>query len=131
MSFGMFDFSPKLDEIVGSGSTKIEVLKKLKSHIGDEAFPEFLLSFITSALKNAPKSLAVHKSSSIKGYKLASVRADIKRKKGFMGSTQLEAAKFPDAEHHVRIFRNEQGRARVFYKYQGISFAKNTKGEQD
>ena len=45
-----------------------------------------------------------------------------------MGTNQLERARFPNALHHIKVFYNDQGKARFFYKYEGsIQFVKNTR----
>ena len=33
-----------------------------------------------------------------------------------MGTNTLEKAKYPDAIHHIKVFNNVDGKARVFYK---------------
>ena len=95
--------------------------------MGNEPLPKILVDFISGALAQAPGSLVLHQTSKVSGYKDKTVREEIKRSKGFMGSTQLEQGAFPNGRHHVRIFRNEAGKARVFYKYKGVSFAQNKK----
>lgn len=120
MSFGKFSFSNSLDLIVGENPTSIESLKKLQAKIGEEALPSFVIEFIETSLANAPGSLAIHEASSIAGYGSSADKHSISRKKGFMGKPQLEAAKFPNAMHHVKIFHNGSlGKARVFYKVEG------------
>lgn len=127
MSFQIFDCPdvPKLDSIVIADPTSLDTLKALASAIGD-AFPKFLIDYIQAALKENPGTLAVHTASSIANYaKSADVDA-ISRKKGFMGTTQLK--KLSAATHHVKIFHNGKGKARVFYKNTGgVRFVQNLK----
>jgi hypothetical protein len=56
-------------------------------------------------------------------------RAEIRRRRGFVATNALEKDRFPHAIHHIKVFRNSAGRARVFYKYTpemgSISFLKN------
>jgi hypothetical protein len=55
-------------------------------------------------------------------------RLDLNRTKGFIGKSQMEVAKYPDAIHHINIFVNDTGKARIFYKYNGsIRFLKTTR----
>jgi hypothetical protein len=120
MSFAKFSFSNSLDKIVSENPTSIETLKKLQAKIGEEALPSFVIEFIETSLANAPGSLAIHEASSIAGYGSSADKQSISRKKGFMGKPQLEAVKFPNAMHHVKIFHNGSlGKARVFYKVGG------------
>jgi hypothetical protein len=76
-------------------------------------------------------SIAVHDPKSIAGYadKPGEIdKATITRTRGFIGDPQLEKGTYPNAIHHINIFYNNIGRARVFYKYEGnIRFLKTPK----
>ena len=55
-------------------------------------------------------------------------KATITRTKGFIGKSQMEVNKYPDAIHHINFFYNDAGKARVFYKYNGsVRFLKTAK----
>ena len=128
MSFQIFDCPDPaaLDEIVIAAPTKISTLKQLAAEVGD-ALPPFLVAYLEAEVASKPDSLAIHPASSIAGYKKAD-QAAIARTKGFIGNPQLELARFPDAIHHVKIFYNADGKARVFYKNQGgVQFVQNLK----
>jgi len=127
MSFQIFDCPEpsKLDAIIDKGPTEIATLKNLAAEIG-EAMPAFLIKYLEAAEKIAPGTLAIHASSSIEGYKASANQEAISRAKGFIGNNQLEKPKFPDALHHVKIFHNGKGKARVFYKNTGsVQFVQN------
>jgi hypothetical protein len=127
MAFGLFEFSPQLDTIVEDDQSAIATLEKLRAAIGDEALPLFLIRYIETVMPNGPSSLAIHASSSIEKYKDANQSA-ISRDRGFMGNPQLELNKFKMAVHHIKILRNGEGKARLFYKYkEGLQFAQNTR----
>jgi hypothetical protein len=127
MSFQIFQFTDlsKLDGIAATSPTSLGTLKKLAGAVGD-ALPAFLIEYIQAALKVTPGTLAIHTSSSIAKYgKSADIDA-ISRAKGFIGKPQLEVSKFPSAIHHVKIFHNGKGKARVFYKnLGGVQFVQN------
>lgn len=126
MSFAKFTFSSSLDTIIKGGPTSVETLKTLQAKIGEPALPNFLIEFIKAAQVVWPGTLAIHESSSMAGYGASADKQAIYRKKGFMGDPQLEAAKFPKAVHHVKIFHNGAGKARVFYKVEGgVQFMEN------
>jgi hypothetical protein len=130
MSFPIFDCPDPaaLDAIVETGPTKIETLKSLAASIG-EGLPQFLIQYLESQVNDNPDSLVIHTSSSIAGYKASADQETISRTKGFIGNPQLELAKFPNAIHHVKIFYNEKGKARVFYKSRGgVQFVQNLNG---
>ena len=131
MSFPMFDLpdASKLDAVVRSNPESLETLRKLRKAVKD-ALPSFLISYLEADLKRRPGTLAIHESTPIDGYKDEEVKEKIARKKGFMGKSQLETGKFPKAIHHVKIFYNGKGKARVFYKNLGsVQFVKNVKNK--
>lgn len=128
MAFQPFDFTPNLDDIVKAGPSDPDTLVALQAEVGHEALPQFLIDYIKTVSPNGPGSLAIHESSSIAGYKdHKDLKKDlIVRKKGFLGKPQLELKKFPNAVHHIKVFRNAEGKARVFYKFtEGIQFIQN------
>jgi hypothetical protein len=131
MSFPIFDFPDKerFDDIVSAGPTSIATLKKLAQAVG-KGFPLYLIEYLDAVLKTNPGTLAIHKAGTVKNYTPGpdfDLNA-ISRTKGFIGTNQLEKATFPNAIHHVKIFHNEKGKARVFYKNRrNVQFVKNTK----
>jgi len=128
MSFQMFDCDDPgaLDDIVNAGPTDVNTLECLAEVVGG-AMPAFLIDYLRAALRIAPNSLAIHASSSVGGYNDPEVVATISRARGFIGNPQLEQTRFPAALHHVKIFHNAKGKARVFYKaIGGVQFVQNT-----
>lgn len=118
----------KFDDIVSADASSIATLKKLAA--AGAGVPGYLIKYIEAALKRAPGTLAIHTASSIEKYKAGpDVDIDaISRTKGFIGNPQLELTKFPHAIHHVKIFHNGKGKARVFYKNRGrVQFVQNMK----
>ena len=132
MSFGMFDWTPDVDQITSEDPNAIATLEKLRTKIGNDALPEFLIKYIERVAPNGHGSLGVHASGSIAGYKGTADQDAISRSKGFIGNPQLEESKpqFAKAVHHIKIFRNAANKARVFYKYKGsVQFIQNLKSE--
>jgi Z1 domain/SWI2/SNF2 ATPase len=128
MSFGMFDYTIELDNIVLQNQSNADTLAALRDAVGNDALPGFLIEYIKAVSPNGPASLAIHTASSIAGYGLKANQTAISRAKGFMGSSQLELKKFPNALHHIKIFYNESGKAKLFYKYKGsLQFVQNLK----
>jgi hypothetical protein len=128
MSFGIFNNSSGLDAIVLGDQGSTDTLKNLRKKVGNDALPMFLIEYIEALSQNVPGSLAIHTSSSIAGSSDAN-KVAISRDKGFMGKSQLEPKKFPNAVHHVKIFYNAAGKARLFYKFSGsLQFVQNLKG---
>lgn len=128
MSFGMFEISGELDAMVLKDQRGVQTLKDLHKKLGNDALPKFLIDYIETVSPNDPESLAIHTSSSIAGYGDSADQGKISRAKGFMGKPQLEEGKFPNAMHHIKIFFNENGKAKLFYKYKGsLQFVQNIK----
>jgi hypothetical protein len=130
MSFAMFDFDAQLDAIVQQDVNAPATLRALREVVGNDALPEFLIQYIEHVAPNGVGSLGIHASSSIAGYESSADQNAISRTKGFIGTNQLEKSKpqYANAVHHVKILRNEAGKARVFYKYQeSVQFIQNMK----
>lgn len=125
MSFQLFDYEAKrteIEQIVSSESNPLEKVKALAQLLTPDCLPHYLINFIESFYPAGDESLAVHPPMSIGGYsdKPGEMdRATITRTKGFIGKSQMETAKYPNAVHHINIFENGLGKARVFYKFAG------------
>jgi hypothetical protein len=103
----------------------------LAVHLGDTALPEHVLAFI-ERFNFGAASIALHKTTTLgASYGSYQERAEIRRRRGFISTKDLERDRFPDAIHHIKIFKNDVGQARVFYKYTpeagSIRFLKNVK----
>jgi hypothetical protein len=132
MSFGIFSFNrKKIDPILIERTTPIEKIKKLSTLLGNECLPTYLINYIESFCPDGGNSIAVHLPNDISGYKDKvgeTNRSTITRTRGFIGKRELEESKFPKAIHHINILFNDEGKARVFYKYKGnIRFLKISK----
>ena len=132
MSFGLFDFDEdKLQVILNKKEAPIAKLKMISELLGNDSLPPYLISYIETFLPSGNKSIAIHEPKSIAGYtdKEGEVdKATITRSRGFIGNRELELSKYPDAIHHINILYNEDGKARIFYKYEGnIRFLKTTR----
>lgn len=120
MSFALFDCTdvPSLDAIVDSGPQAVATLEALAKKVKG-AVPSFLIEYLRAEVGNSPQSLAIHKTTSIQKQGSGTDQDMIRRRKGFIGQSQLEKPRFPNAVHHVKIFHNGRGKARVFYKNTG------------
>ncbi|AEP08621.1 Z1 domain-containing protein [Micavibrio aeruginosavorus] len=132
MAFSLFDFDADsqslYESVVESSVDEFSKLKELHLAFGDQVFPEYLLKYIESTSFKGASSVAIHPATSIAGYKQSAGldKEKIERLKGFFGKTQMQKEKFPDAVHHLKVFYNESGRARLFYKFDGsVQFIKN------
>jgi hypothetical protein len=105
----------------------LERLSSLRNELGDGVLPLHIINFISQDSPDGNHSIAIHKPTCISGYTDAN-QDNISRRRGFIGDADLEKGKFPHAIHHIKVFYNAQRKARIFYKFLGISgtnFLKN------
>lgn len=122
MSFALFDCNDvgALDKIVDAAPQDIATLEALAKKIKGSV-PSYLIEYLRAEVAQTPQSLAIHKASSIEGQGTGTNQKLVRRVKGFIGRSQLETQRFPAAAHHVKIFHNGKGKARVFYKNTGTA----------
>jgi len=129
MAFHLFDTDARYDAIAASGGTVLERLDQLSATLGSGVFPEYLKEFMVRTSPEPEQAIAIHGSSSISDYSSQDVgleKARIERRRGFMGTNQLEKTRYPSAVHHIKVFTNDSGKSRLFYKFEGsIQFVKN------
>ena len=129
MSYEIFDLTKEIENIFLSDIVPLEKMKRLRNELGDNKLPLHLINFISYFSPDGPNSLAIHQPRIMEGYKDAD-KDNISRKKGFIGDGDLEKNKYPHAIHHIKVFFNSNKKARIFYKFVGISgtkFLKNFK----
>ena len=132
MSFELFTIDkPGIEAIIAQNTKPIQKIKALAALLGNKCLPDYLINYIENFCPLGDKSVAVHPPMSIAGYTEKDGEMDkatITRTKGFIGKSQMEITKYPDAIHHINIFVNDAGKARVFYKYSGsVRFLKTGK----
>ncbi|MGZ5440737.1 MAG: Z1 domain-containing protein [Thermoanaerobaculia bacterium] len=131
MAFHLFDFDDRYDGIARSDLDVEQKLEQLSVALGTGVFPDYLTEFMLQTSPNPEHAIAIHPASSIAGYSAKEAGLDksrIERRKGFMGTNQLEKNRYPNALHHLKVFYNDEGKGRLFYKFEGsIQFVKNTR----
>ncbi len=127
MSFEIFDYTDDVENIISSNVDSITKLENLMKTLDGQKLPNYLQQFIEHFSPNGKNSLVVHSTGSITNWKDAD-QERIARPKQFLGTLDLKLKKYPNALHHIKIFKNANDKARVFYKYVGnIRFIKNFK----
>ena len=117
MFWDKFILSDELRSFCSVGRAGVKNLEELLTLVGQEYLPEHLVQFIKHLLPYGDESVVVHPITVLGDrYKSAEVD-DITRDKGLIASNLLERAKFPRAMHHLKIFTNNSGNARLYYKY--------------
>lgn len=125
MGFELFEYQSAIEDIISSNAGSFEKIQQLSEELGGNKLPQYLIEYIRSFSPKGNNSLAIHPSRDISGYKDAD-QDRIERRKSFIGRSDMEFHKYPYAVHHLKVYRNSQNKARVFYKYVGnIKFLKN------
>ena len=128
MSFGLFKYDADVEKILIGNETSLQKLDALASKLGEKALPNYLRRYILRTAGVSSSSIFVHPPSDISGYAAAPGldKERIIRSRGFIGSPQLGRAP-ASVVHHLMVFHNGSGNARLFYKFVGsIQFIKNT-----
>jgi hypothetical protein len=126
MSFAIFNFVPEFDEIAQSGASAADKINTLADRLGNSAFPRYLREFVLHSLSKGKVSLKIFASAGMFPSMTEQEKADIQRRQGFL--TIRESDRSGNAVHFLRIFRNDAGKARLFYKFDGsVQFIKNLK----
>ncbi len=125
MSFEIFDYDADVDALIAGTTNSLVKLKQLAAQLGNRKLPEFLIRYIENFSPDGHDSLAIHSTSPLPP---SANQEKIERKKGLIGKTQREEGKYPRAIHHIKVYRNNEGKARLFYLYFGsIKFLRNWK----
>ncbi|MCY0093164.1 Z1 domain-containing protein [Hoeflea ulvae] len=134
MSFGLFAFDKsKYDDLMGrNGRTNEVMLDAIRAEMGESEFPDYLFDYLRHDLKAARASISFHPSSGFgvaaKTYTNEEIES-IRRKKGIFATNEFGRSEIPTAKHHLKIFTNNRGKARLFYKINGnaVKFVQNKK----
>lgn len=125
MSFEIFDYNNNIEKIINGNEANLDKLRMISHMLGANKLPAYLMEYIKHFSPDGEKSVAIHSSGSIAGFRDAD-QERIERARGFIGNAQLEKNKYPTAIHHIKVHYNAQNKARIFYKYEGnIKFIKN------
>lgn len=127
MTFPIFDFNPTITTHIEAHTSNLEKVRGLARALGCDAFPEYLLNYIEEVLPHGDASIMLHAPVCIAGRGETTSQDEITTSKGFFGGTQLRVKKSPGS-HHLGIFYNAAGRARLVYRFTGTTqFLRNTR----
>lgn len=134
MSFAMFNYDPPaFERLMQRGNLDdFAMLERLRSCFNDDIFPDYLQKYLEQSLRSDHAQISFHKPSTF-GTKASSYSPTdkqlIQRKKGLFANNEFKRSEHPDAKHHLKIFFNDLGKARLFYKIHGgsIRFMQNRK----
>lgn len=126
MSFGMFKLSQTDAEAIMAegGLTDIDKLQKLHRVLPGELFPNYVLEYISEDARLEDGTICFHPASEFgaksKTYSDDEIRA-IRRRKSIFSNNEFARGPRPKARHHLKIYYNSYGDARLFYKINGHS----------
>lgn len=132
MSFSLFDYSPSRFEplMARGGLSDLAMLEKLRLEFSPSEFPDYLKRYLEQSITADYAEISFHKPSTF-GTRASSYtrseKMNIQRKKGLFANNEFRRSERSDARHHLKIFFNEIGKARLFYKINGgsIRFMQN------
>lgn len=117
MTWDLFELTDAVKNLIGDGGTGIELVRALATEVGQDVLPDHVIDFIDNFSIHGPTSVVLHSTKLIKKtYRSADVEL-VTRAKGFISTGALERTKYPKAIHHLQLISNEEGMARVYYKY--------------
>lgn len=126
MSFALFDFSPEHDAIATSNSSAADKVNQLGDALGDAAFPRYLREFVLRSISSGRNNLKVFSSGGMFPGMTDQDKENIERRQGFL--TIRDGDRAGNTVHFLRIFHNDAGKARLFYKFDGsLQFIKSLK----
>ena len=132
MSFSLFDFEePAMSALFTRyGKSDKEMLQVLQERFCEQEFPSYVARYLEQEVSSEARRISFHRPS---GFGTAASRYteeeknSIRRTKGIFATNEYRRSELPDARHHLKIFHNGRGRARMFYKINGgaIRFLQN------
>lgn len=124
MSFAIFDYHEDVDRDLQAAVTIAEKIEVLAERLPEASFPSYLRSFILQSTTQTGKGLKVFETGDVFPSMTPEEKERIERRRGFLTIREQDRAE--GNVHFLRIFKNEVGRARLFYKLDGgLQFMKN------
>ena len=134
MSFSLYDYDDV--EMVAlfsrNGKSDEQMLQALNHQFSDGEFPPYVFQYLVREVTSHRNRISFHKPSSF-GTGASNYTAEeienIRRTKGIFATNEYRRSEFPDARHHLKVFHNGKGQARLFYKINGgaVRFLQNRK----
>lgn len=132
MSFSLFNYNEeKISSIFNRRHRNDkEVLTELRDYFYNKEFPQYLYDYLIDQLIPRRNQISFHKPS---GFGTAASKyteeekQNIRRTKGIFATNEYRRSEFPNARHHLKVYHNGNGKARLFYKINGgaIKFIQN------
>lgn len=132
MSFALFNFEEErvCSLFERNERSDIEVLESLRSSFSEKEFPQYVYNYLLQELTPSSRLVSFHKPSGF-GTAVSTYteeeKQNIRRTKGIFATNEYRRSELPDARHHIKVFHNGVGKARIFYKIKGgaVKFIQN------
>jgi len=127
MSWAIFDFDHKIHEaaMLGSSQSDLEKLNALGKIFSNAEFPEHTRKYIEQDAMSRNGSVCFHRVGEFgvrsKSYDQNEIDNVRRKSKGIFSNNEFKRGDRPNAPHHLKIFKNSNGKARLFYKLNGKS----------
>lgn len=132
MSFGRFDYNENTVPVLFDRKERsdLEVLEKLRSTFGDQELPDHVFRYLKQETSPGSRKISFHRPGGFgigNNKYTAEEKQNIRRTKGIFATSEYQRSELPQARHHLKVFYNESGKARIFYKINGgaIKFIQN------
>jgi hypothetical protein len=126
MSFAIFEVDPAIDTLVAGATGAANKIAVLGESLGDAAFPLYLREFILRSISTGKNAIKVFPTAGMFPKMTPDEKREIVRRQGFL--TLRDSDRAGNTVHFLRIFMNEEGKGRLFYKFDGsVQFIKNLK----
>lgn len=132
MSFAIFNYNEEEVKSLFERNERAdtEVLAELRAYFSDSEFPGYVYNYLLQELTPGSHMISFHGPS---GFGTAASRYtedeknNIRRTKGIFATNEYSRSELPAARHHLKVFHNGKGHARIFYKINGgaIKFIQN------
>jgi len=131
MGFNLFKFNKDLDLMGSPKLSTLERLQNLKQSLDPGCFPDYVYQYIKIEVEKG-EEVCFHKPSlfgSSGSHYSEEEKRSITRTKGIFSTNEFSRGDRPNAKHHLKIFYNNEGQARLVYKINGkkIRFIRNTR----
>ena len=132
MSFSLFDYQDSEMAALFSrnGNSDLQMLNRLRKRFNAQEFPRYVFNYLKRELTYQTNRISFHKPSGFgtaaSNYSDEEIN-NIRRTKGIFATNEYRRSELPEARHHLKVFHNGKGKARLFYKINGgaVKFLQN------
>ena len=132
MSFSLFayDNGEMTPLFARNGKSDEEMLRALEDQFTEQEFPSYVARYLEKEVSSGAHRISFHRPSGFgtaAGRYTEEEKKNIRRTKGIFATNEYKRSERPEARHHLKLFHNGRGKARLFYKINGgaVKFLQN------